>query len=165
MPRKKTRESIPCSALNKHGEPCGCWAVDTEEGLCFMHSKKLAKERKRAQVYGGTQSAKRKSLLMVEKVTGELVTLDDIEPVAIEDLADLTQYALDKMTAIEARSHDGDISTRDSAELRKWAEFLLRVQVVGGLGAEDRIRQLETLVSQLDGATRKLLPAPQHEED
>lgn len=165
MPRKKTDEpSVRCSGQNTRGEPCGAWAMHNGEGLCFMHSQKAAKERLRAQAYGGRQSAKRKSLLMVERVTGELVTIDDVDPVSIEDLTDLKNYALDKMSAIEARSHEGDITTRESAELRKWAEFLLRVQVVGGLGAEDRIRQLEALVSQMDGAERKLLPSPQHEE-
>ena len=166
MPRKKTRESIPCSATNKRGDPCGCWALDAEERLCFMHSKKRAKERQRAQQYGGRQSANRKSTLMLERVVGEIVTGEEIEPVVIEDLADLTQYALDKMSAIELRSAGlADISTYDSKELRAWAEFLLRVQMAQGLGAADRIYELERMVGQLDATERALLPAPQREED
>ena len=156
---RKRGPAIPCKALTKAGHPCSCFAMAGDpDTFCFAHSRQAAEKRRRSQVYGGTQSAKRKSTLMMEKVTGELVTIDDKRPVSIEDLSDLKQYALDKMTAIEKRSHDGDISTRDSAELRKWSDFLLKVQIAGGLGAMDRIYQLEQALEDYDAQAVKLRP-------
>ena len=159
---KKPGLAIPCTALNKAGDPCGCYALDADEKLCFMHSRQQARKRRAAQQYGGRQSANRKATLMLERVVGELVTDEDVPPVVIEDLADLTQYALDKMTAIEKRSAGtADISTYDSQELRKWSDFILKCQIAGGLGAMERIHQLEQALADMDAQAVKLLPAPE----
>ena len=153
-----------CTATTKSGERCKVAAL-TGEDTCFFHSPTHITKRHAAVSKGGRQTAARNAAELIERVTGVAVMPGEDSQVDINTLEDTKQYVLDRMTDLSIRSSGaGDISMRESKELRGWTVILLKIQELDGLGAADRIRHLEQLVSQLDGATRKLLPAPEEVE-
>ena len=150
-----------CKGITKKGEPCPVSAMVGEE-YCFFHHPDKAQERLAAGRKGTAARNRQSTRQSLEHVIGELVDVEDGKPLDIEDLEGTRRYVLERMDEIHAKT-DGTTSVRESRELRGWTMILLKIQELGGLGAMSRIYELEALVSQLDGAERKLLPAPEEE--
>ena len=131
---------------------------------CYFHTAAYSAARRAASARGGKQKAAREATVMLERVTGELVELDENGKISIDTLEDTKAYVLGRMNDLSTRSSgDGDMSINESKELRGWTVVLLKIQELGGLGAMDRIYQLEQALADYDAQAVKLLPAP--EED
>ena len=146
-----------CEFIKKDGCQCGGYAL-SDFDFCYFHEPTKAADRKAAAARGGVSRA---NLSKSEAIIGELVEIveetESKEPengkckTEINTLQDLQIFAEQQIKYINDNKAYQKLSAGDRAEMRKWAEFLLKLQIVMGLGAADRIKQLEALA-------RKQLP-------
>ena len=118
-----------------------------ESKYCYFHDPEKEKERQAARARGGKNTG---TLLKTAAMVGELVeTAQAVQggngsgKVEIETLNDLQLFAERQIQYIEDNKSYSKLSISDRVEMRKWADFLLKLKVVQGLGAESRIRELE----------------------
>jgi len=146
-----------CEFIKKDGTQCRGFALKDFK-YCFFHEPTREAERKAARAKGGESRA---NLCKTKAIIGELVEIveetESKEPengkckTEINTLQDLQIFAEQQIKYINDNKAYQKLSAGDRAEMRKWAEFLLKLQIVMGLGAADRIKQLEALA-------RKQLP-------
>ena len=147
-----------CEFIKKDGKQCGGYALNDFE-FCYFHEPSKAADRKEAAARGGV---KRGSLKKTKAIIGELVEIvqevESKEPengkvkTEINTTQDLLIFAEKCIKYIYDNLAYGKLSASDRAELRYWAEFILKLQIVMGLGAKDRIKRLE------DQARKQLPP-------
>jgi len=132
-----------CKHIKNDGSKCGAYALKTGK-FCYFHEPQNAEKRKAASIRG----ARTKANLSQEVLIGKLVEQAEIyekEPLQINTLDDLQRFAEIQIRYVEENKAFSKLSGADRAEMRKWADFLLKLLIVRGLGAEQRIRQLEAI--------------------
>ena len=147
-----------CEFIKKDGTQCGGYALIGFE-YCFFHEPTREAERKAARAKGGESRA---NLSKTKAIIGELVEIfqevESEEPengkprTEINTLQDLQIFAEQQIKYINDNKVYQKLSANDRAEMRKWADFLLKLKVVQGLGAAERIAALE------DQARKQLKP-------
>jgi len=147
-----------CEFIKKDGKQCGGYALKTGR-FCFAHEPTREADRKAARAKGGQSRA---NLSKSEAIIGELIEIvqetESKDPengkvkTVINTTQDLLIFAEKQIQYIEDNKAYQKLSAGDRAEMRKWAEFILKLQIVMGLGAKDRIKRLE------DQARKQLPP-------
>jgi len=145
-----------CQGKTKAGKPCQATKQKGSD-FCFFHDPEKETARAAARSQGGRSTA---VLSRAEVLVGELVTQADEAQEKdsnkdrvkhnIKDLDDLQRFAELQIQYINDNKKYLKLSSSDRIELRKWADFLLKLLIVKGLGAEQRIRQLESIAAKHD---------------
>jgi len=141
-----------CSYLKADGSSCQAYALKTGK-LCYSHEPGKAEERKEASSRGGRSTANLSREVLIGELVEEVAQVEkkDIPEHEIKDLDSLQKFAEIQIQYIEDNKTYAKLSAGDRAEMRKWADFLLKLLIVKGLGAEQRIRQLEAIAQKHSG--------------
>ena len=139
-----------CIMPKLNGDPCGSYQQGGTE-YCIAHDPDKKESQLAASRRGGKQTRYRgerladvKALIFeAQKMTGIVVTPDDrtIKLVTLEDTVDFSRVQLQRF--VDRANNNFELSNADEVLLFKWTEFVLKLQIAMGLGANERIMELE----------------------
>ena len=139
-----------CKFIKNDGKHCKAYKMAGAD-FCFFHDPEFAEDRAAARSRGGKLTANRNRS---EALIGEVIEFaEEIElkegngkpALKFKTLEDLQAWGEQQIKYIEENKRYAVLSQTDRALLIRWFDALLKLQIVKGLGAADRIAALEDI--------------------
>jgi len=144
-----------CTFIKADGSTCQAYSLKAGK-FCYQHEPGKAAERAEARSRGGRTTANMsRTSVLIGEIVETVEKAEALDPGSngkaqpeIKTLEDLQLFAEKQIQYINDNKKYAKLSQADRALMIRWSEFLLKLKVVEGLGAESRIRELEDLARQ-----------------